>query len=161
VRPDRTLLVATLLAAGAGAGTGYLAAVAACGPLAEALALRPPVVVLALAGGLESLPPEGWAAQLRAHSESAARLARAGYLVLDAQAVVAAPADLYLAGPGRSEGKHGAARGRSSSGGVPDPSADARAQARREPDEARSGIGPNPSNGFRARPGQGPGAAHP
>jgi hypothetical protein len=85
-----------VLGAMAGAASGYLAGLGAGKPVADALALRPPVAVLALAGELDALPPERWDARLRERAEVAARLARAGYLVLDAQAVIGGPPDIYV-----------------------------------------------------------------
>lgn len=165
MRPDaRFGLGATLVVAAgaaAGAAAGYLAGRAVSGPVAEALALRPPVVALALAAGLEALPPAAWGARIAERTDAARRLARAGYLVLDAQAVVAAPEDLYLAGPASSGGEDGAARGRSRSGDLPDPSGDSRSEATRVPDELAADGGRDPWNGLPVRPGQGAGEARP
>jgi hypothetical protein len=61
------------------------------------LALRPPVVIFDLAatvGGGESSTLD---ARLAAERDRAKRLAAGGFLVLDAQAVIAAPPELYLA----------------------------------------------------------------
>ena len=154
-----TLVVAA--GAATGAAAGYLAGRAVSGPVVEALALRPPVVVLALASGLEGLPPEAWGARIAERTEAARRLARAGYLVLDAQAVVAAPADLYLSGADMPGPEEGPAGGRAWSSDTPDPSGNSRAETTRVPDEVPAEGRQDPSSRLRMRPGQGAGEARP
>ena len=165
MRPEAVLGLGLGLAVAAGAATGaaagYLAGRAVSGPLAETLALRPPVAVLALAGGLESLPPEAWGTRIAERTEAARRLARAGYLVLDAQAVVAAPADLYLSGADMPGPEEAPAGGRAWSGDTPDPSEDSRAEATRVPDEVPADGRQDPSSRLRTRRGQGAGEARP
>jgi hypothetical protein len=87
-------LLLGLLAAGA---TGYLGAVLAERQLWRDLALRPPVVIFDLAAALGSGASSGLDARLAAERERAKRLAAGGFLVLDAQAVIVAPPELYLA----------------------------------------------------------------
>ena len=79
-----------------GLATGYLGADLAVRPLREAIATRPPVLIADLAGALHGVAPDGAAAVIARHREAAERLADGGVLVLDAQAVLAAPADAYL-----------------------------------------------------------------
>ena len=61
------------------------------------LALRPPVILFDLAGAVQGAEPSQLAAVVARETEQAKRLAAGGFLVLDAQAVIAAPPDLYLA----------------------------------------------------------------
>ena len=64
------------------------------------LALRAPALVLDLATAVRSAPPEA-VDELLAHQLTAARqLAAGGFLVLDAQAVLAAPPELTVIAPG-------------------------------------------------------------
>jgi hypothetical protein len=87
-------LLLGLLAAGA---TGYLGAVLAERPLRAELALRPPVILLDLADAVRGVPPGALDARVADARDRAKRLAAGGFLVLDAQAVIAAPLELYLA----------------------------------------------------------------
>ena len=87
-------LLLGLLAAG---GAGYLGAVLAERPLRAELALRPPVILLDLAEAVRDLPPGALDAGVADARARAKRLAAGGFLVLDAQAVIAAPPELYLA----------------------------------------------------------------
>lgn len=66
------------------------------GQLETALAVRPPVVVLDLAGAARETDPAQLAALLDAYRTTAERLAGRGLLVLERQAVLAAPAGLTL-----------------------------------------------------------------
>ena len=75
---------------------GYLGAELAVRPLRDALATRPPVMIADLAAALDGVAPQGAGAVIARHREAAARLADGGVLVLDSQAVLAAPADAYL-----------------------------------------------------------------
>jgi hypothetical protein len=77
-------------------GAGYLGAQVALRPVHAALETRPPVVVLDLATALKGVAAESAGAVIAAQRELATRLAAGGILVLDAQAVLAAPADAYL-----------------------------------------------------------------
>jgi hypothetical protein len=64
------------------------------------LALRPPVLVLDLATALRSAPPEAVDELLARQLATARQLAAGGFLVLDAQAVLAAPPELTVTPPG-------------------------------------------------------------
>jgi hypothetical protein len=67
-------------------------------PLRAELALRPPVILLDLADAVRGVPPGALDARDRAK-----RLAAGGFLVLDAQAVIAAPPELYLAAGAKAQ----------------------------------------------------------
>jgi hypothetical protein len=67
------------------------------------LTLRPPVVLFDMAGAVRDVPPAQLANSVARETARARRLAEGGVLVLDAQAVVAAPPDLYLAPRGNTE----------------------------------------------------------
>ena len=60
------------------------------------LALRPPALVLDLATSVRSAPPEAVDELLARQLTAAKQLAAGGFLVLDAQAVLAAPAELTV-----------------------------------------------------------------
>jgi hypothetical protein len=60
------------------------------------LTLRPPVVLFDMAGAVQGVDPVQVGASVAHAKEQAERLAEGGFLVLDAQAVIAAPAELYL-----------------------------------------------------------------
>lgn len=77
-------------------GAGYLGAQLALQPMRAALETRPPVVVLDLATVLKGVDADATGRVITAQRELATRLAEGGVLVLDAQAVLAAPADAYL-----------------------------------------------------------------
>ena len=77
-------------------GAGYLGAQLALQPMRAALETRPPVVVLDLATVLKGVEADAADRVITAQRELAMRLAAGGVLVLDAQAVLAAPADAYL-----------------------------------------------------------------
>jgi hypothetical protein len=79
-------------------GAGYLGAWLAAREVENGLALRPPVLVLDVATAARGADPERIADVLAGHNATVRRLGEAGVLVLDAQAVLAAPADLYLEG---------------------------------------------------------------
>jgi hypothetical protein len=64
------------------------------------LALRPPALVLDLAAAVRSAPPEAVDAALARQLATARQLAAGGFLVLDAQAVLAAPPELTVITPG-------------------------------------------------------------
>jgi hypothetical protein len=81
------------VAAGA---SGYLGAWWAAHALRAELALRPPVILFDMAGVVRGVEPAQLGAVVVREKEQAKRLAEGGFLVLDAQAVIAAPPDLYL-----------------------------------------------------------------
>jgi hypothetical protein len=88
------LLAAILPAALAG---GYLGAEIAARPLREAIATRPPVLIVDVAAALDGIAPEDIGEAIADIKATAVRLANGGVLVLDAQAVLAAPHDAYVA----------------------------------------------------------------
>jgi len=77
--------------------SGYFGARWTAESLREELALRPPVILFDMAGAVRGEGPEQLAAAVAREKEQAERLAAGGFLVLDAQAVIAAPPELYLA----------------------------------------------------------------
>ena len=87
------LLAAILAAALAG---GYLGAEIAARPLRGAIATRPPVLIVDVAAALDGIAPEDVGEAIADLHSTAARLADGGVLVLDAQAVLAAPQDAYV-----------------------------------------------------------------
>ncbi len=76
--------------------SGYLGARWAAEDLRAELALRPPVVLFDMAAAVRGVAPDRLAAVVAREKARAERLADAGFLVLDAQAVIAAPADLHI-----------------------------------------------------------------
>jgi hypothetical protein len=64
------------------------------------LALRPPALVLDLAAAVRTAPPEAVDELLARQLATAKKLAAGGFLVLDAQAVLAAPPELTVIAPG-------------------------------------------------------------
>lgn len=80
-----------------GLATGYLGARIAMGSVHDAIAARPPIVVLDLASGLEGLSPQAAGEAIGRYKAAAARLAGGGILVLDGQSVLAAPPETLLA----------------------------------------------------------------
>jgi len=76
--------------------SGYLAARWAAEDLRAELALRPPMVLFDMAGAVRGVAPDRLAAVVAREKARAKRLADAGFLVLDAQAVIAAPPDIYI-----------------------------------------------------------------
>jgi hypothetical protein len=76
--------------------SSYLGARWAADDLRAELALRPPVILLDIAGAVRGVAPDRLAAVVVREKARAERLAEAGFLVLDAQAVIAAPPDLYI-----------------------------------------------------------------
>ena len=87
------LLAAIPLVALAG---GYLGAEIAARPLREAIATRPPVLIVDIAAALDGISPEDVGEAIADLKAAAVRLADGGILVLDAQAVLAAPHDTYV-----------------------------------------------------------------
>ncbi|MFE8033257.1 hypothetical protein [Thiohalocapsa marina] len=87
------LFAAILTAALAG---GYLGAEIAARPLREAIATRPPVLIVDVAADLDGIAPEDVGDAIADLKATALRLADGGVLVLDAQAVLAAPHDAYV-----------------------------------------------------------------
>ena len=94
--PGISVPIAMLLVLATAGGAGYLGAHWAAEDLREELALRPPVVLFDLAGAVRDVAPERLGSAMARVKERAARLSEGGFLVLDAQAVIAAPPDLYL-----------------------------------------------------------------
>ena len=84
-------------------GGGYLGAQMALRPWQAALQTRPPVVVLDLASALKGVDANTVGQVIAAKRDLAARLAEGGVLVLDAQAVLAAPTEIYLKRGGPDE----------------------------------------------------------
>ena len=76
--------------------SGYLGARLAVRPLLGELATRPPVLILDAAGALRRLDAAQVGPAITRQRDIARRLADGGVLVLDPQAVVAAPAGLFL-----------------------------------------------------------------
>ena len=76
--------------------SGYLGARWAAEDQHAKLALRPPVVLFDMAGAVRGVAPDRLAAVVAREKARAERLADAGFLVLDAQAVIAAPPDLDI-----------------------------------------------------------------
>jgi hypothetical protein len=60
------------------------------------LTLRPPVVLFDMASAVRDVPPAQLANIVARETARARRLAEGGVLVLDAQAVIAAPPELYI-----------------------------------------------------------------
>ena len=81
-------------------GCGWLGGTWATKDLRAELALRPPALVLDLATAVRSAPPEAVDELLARQLATARQLAAGGFLVLDAQAVLAAPAELTVIAPG-------------------------------------------------------------
>jgi hypothetical protein len=76
--------------------SGSLGARLAVRPLRGELATRPPVLILDAAEALRGVPAAQVGPAIVRQRDLARRLADGGVLVLDPQAVVAAPAGLYL-----------------------------------------------------------------
>jgi hypothetical protein len=81
----------------AAAGSGFLGARWTAENMRAELALRPPVILFDMAGAVRGAGPSQLGAVVARGKEQAERLAKGGFLVLDAQAVIAAPPELYLA----------------------------------------------------------------
>ena len=95
------VLVLSVLAAAV--GSAWVGAWWASESLRAELTLRPPVVLFDMAGAVRDVSPERLAAVVARETARARRLAEGGVLVLDAQAVIAAPPDLYLVPSGTAE----------------------------------------------------------
>lgn len=97
------MLAMVVIAAVCGALAGTLTVRQALTEPLERLALTTPVFVLDRAAVIKSLPPSASEAEIHrtvaALREQASRLGDAGYLVIDATAVLAAPEDLYVRPP--------------------------------------------------------------
>jgi hypothetical protein len=91
-----SLRLAVPLVVAAAAGSGYLGARWAADSLSAELALRPPVILFDMAGAVRDVEPARLGAAVAHKKEQAKRLAAGGFLVLDAQAVIAAPPELYI-----------------------------------------------------------------
>jgi hypothetical protein len=97
-------LVASLVVA-AVAGSAYLGAQWMAESLHAELTLRPPVILFDIAAAVRDVEPAQLGAAVARQKEQAERLAAGGFLVLDAQAVIAAPRELYLTPDAVPEGK--------------------------------------------------------
>jgi len=97
--PPLVVALAVLTAAGA---SGYLGARWAEEGLRSELTLRPPVILFDMAGTVQGFDPAQVGASVALAKERAKRLAEGGFLVLDAQAVIAAPPELFLAPEGNA-----------------------------------------------------------
>jgi len=95
--------VLALLVLTAAVGSACIGAWWAWEQLRAELTLRPPVVLFDMAGAVNGAPPAQLAAVVARETARARRLAEGGVLVLDAQAVMAAPPDLYLVASGPSD----------------------------------------------------------
>ena len=78
------------------AASGYLGARWAAEDLRAELALRPPVILFDMAGAVRGVAPDRLDTVIAQEKKQTARLAEGGFLVLDAQAVIAAPPDLFI-----------------------------------------------------------------
>ena len=81
-------------------GSGWLGGWWVTRDVRAELALRPPALVVDLAATLRSAPPQDIDAALARQLATARQLAAGGFLVLDAQAVLAAPPELTVTPPG-------------------------------------------------------------
>ena len=81
-------LVVPLVLAAAG-GSGYLGALLTRDALRSELALRPPVILFDMAAAVRGVDSAQLGAVVARETEQAKRLAAGGFLVLDAQAVIA------------------------------------------------------------------------
>jgi hypothetical protein len=88
------VVLVVLVAAGA---SGYLSARWAAEGLRSELTLRPPVILFDMAGAVNGVDPARLGESVARAKEQARRLSEGGFLVLDAQAVIAAPPELFLA----------------------------------------------------------------
>ena len=89
-----------MLGFAAALGSGWLGGWWASKEVRAELALRPPALVLDLATAVRSAPPEAVDELLARQLATARQLAAGGFLVLDAQAVLAAPPGLTVTAPG-------------------------------------------------------------
>jgi hypothetical protein len=94
--------VLALLVLTAAVGSACIGAWWAGEQLRAELTLRPPVVLFDMAAVVRGVPPAQLAAVVARETARARRLAEGGVLVLDAQAVIAAPGDLYLVPGGQA-----------------------------------------------------------
>ena len=88
--------LAVLVVGAVAAGAGLLGAHTTARRLEAELALRPPVILVDIAAAVQGAEPTAFAAVAARERAQAERLAAGGFLVLDAQAVIAAPPELYL-----------------------------------------------------------------
>jgi hypothetical protein len=93
--PWRSTILATAWVA-TGLGSGVLGATWATGDLRADLALRPPILVMDLATLAQGEDPQAIGQSIAHGLNAARRLGEGGVLVLDAQAILGAPADLLL-----------------------------------------------------------------
>ncbi len=99
---DVPALVVVLVVGVVATGAGFLGAHTTARRLEAELALRPPVILIDIAAAVQGAEPTAFAAVAARERAQAERLAAGGFLVLDAQAVIAAPPELYLAPVGAS-----------------------------------------------------------
>jgi hypothetical protein len=85
-----------LLGLAAALGSGWLGGWWVTRDVRAELALRPPALVLDLSAAVRSAPPEDLDAALARQLTVARQLAAGGFLVLDAQAVLAVPPGLTV-----------------------------------------------------------------
>ena len=76
--------------------SGYLGAWWAAEGLHGELALRPPVILFDMVDAVRGVAPNQLDTVIAREKKQTARLAEGGFLVLDAQAVIAAPPDLFI-----------------------------------------------------------------
>jgi hypothetical protein len=85
-----------LVLVAAAVGAAFLGAWWTAESLSTELALRPPVVLFDMAEAVREVPPERLGAAVAQAKAQAERLAAGGFLMIDAQAVIAAPPELCL-----------------------------------------------------------------
>ena len=107
---DIPILIAILLVLAASGGSAYLGARWVAEDLRADLTLRPPVVLFDMAGAVRGVAPDRLADVVAREKARAECLAEAGFLVLDAQAVIAAPSDLHIDAASARDDKGGLAR---------------------------------------------------
>ncbi len=100
--PPRAIWPWLALGLALAAGAGFLGAHTTARRLEAELALRPPVILVDIAAAVQGAEPTAFATVAARERAQAERLAAGGFLVLDAQAVIAAPPELYLAPVGAS-----------------------------------------------------------
>lgn len=89
-------LVLVVIASLAGAAGGYVGGQWATRPLAAELATRPPVIIIDIARAMRGVPSDQMGVAIARQRDLARQLADGGVLVLDAAAVIEAPAALVL-----------------------------------------------------------------
>ena len=89
-------LFLVVIASLTGAAGGYLGGQWATRPLVAELATRPPVIIIDIARALRGVPSDQMGVAIARQRDLARQLADGGVLVLDAAAVIDAPAALFL-----------------------------------------------------------------